>query len=138
MTENTNRNSDEFSTQEAFNIVSQALEKFVKDLEKASQPASGFYKTAEEIFRWHGIKVRMRNEKNEPHHLPHVHIENGSEQKVSLALNGSILAGSCDKKTLNKIRTFLNKNHDILEKMWKAIINGQNLKPLKNEILAIK
>ena len=138
MKKNTNNNTDEISVCEAFDIISGALEKFIQVSEKASQPTHGFHKTAEEIFRGYGIKVCMQNEKDGQHHLPHIHIENGNGQKVSVGLDGAILAGCCDGKTLNRIKTFIINNNSTLQKMWHAINNGHSLKPLKQEILAIK
>lgn len=138
MIENTNNNSDEISINEAFDTISKALEKFIQVSEKASQPTYGFHKTAEEIFRGYGIKVCMQNEKDGPPHLPHIHIKNGSGQEVSVGLDGTVLAGRCDGKTLNRIQTFIMNNNRILQKMWLEINNGHSLKPLKQEILAIK
>ena len=138
MIENTNNNSDEISINEAFDTISKALEKFIQVSEKASQPSYGFHKTAEEIFRGYGIKVSMQNEKGNRHNLPHIHIKNGSGQKVSFGLDGSILAGHCDKKTSNRIKTFITNNCETLQKMWQLINAGQSLKPLKQEILTIR
>lgn len=138
MTENVNNNSDEISLCQAFDIISKALEQFIQISEKESQPTYGFHKTAEEIFRGYGIKVSMQNEKGNRHNLPHIHIENGRGQKVSFGLDGSILAGHCDKKTSNRIKTFITNNCETLQKMWQLINAGQSLKPLKQEILTIR
>lgn len=138
MPENANNNSDEILLHQAFDIISKALEHFIPISEKASQPTHGFHKTAEEIFRWHGIKVSMHNEKGNKHNLPHIHIENGSGQKASFGLDGSRLVGHCDSKTSNKIKTFITNNSKTLQKMWQLINDGQSLKPLKQEILNMR
>lgn len=138
MAENVNNNSDEISLCQAFDIISKALEQFIQISEKESQPTYGFHKTAEEIFRGYEIKVSMQNEKGNRHNLPHIHIKNGSGQEVSVGLDGTVLAGCCDRKTLNRIKTFIMNNNRTLQKMWQLINAGQSLKPLKQEILTIR
>lgn len=133
------KQNEEFTIQDAFELLSQKLEHSLK-LPDENEPKIGFYKTAEEIFRKCGIKVYIHCERNLEHNLPHIHIKNGSGQEVSVELNidAKILEGTCDYKTHKKIKSFINRNFETLQKMWNTIYNGESIKSLKQQIQDIK
>lgn len=126
----------EMNKETAYKILSERLEQHL--LAPDEFPRKGFHITAELIFDKHGITVSMHCENKERHHMPHLHIKNGKGQEVSVSLAGEILAGYCDRKTLKKIKTFIDLNNNLLTEMWKLINEGKNLKPLKQQIQDIK
>jgi hypothetical protein len=72
------------------------------------------------------VKVKMYQEH---HNKPHVHIDIGKTihgASVCIATQ-EILAGSIDRKYLNKVQSWVHKNQAVLFKIWENMQAGQSI-----------
>jgi hypothetical protein len=75
-----------------------------------------------------GVLIYMFKEKNSPHHMPHVHAVYGTE-KMSIAANGEILAGSLPRKQQKYVEAWVALREDEINAAWTALNdNGEVLK----------
>lgn len=128
----------EFTIQETYILLFKKSKKYLSLQEKKDK--QGFHKIADKIFNKHGITVCIHKEKNLRHNLPNIHIKNSNGQEIIIELNekATKLGGKCNSKTLRKIRSFIHRNLEILQKMWNSIYKGENIRTLKYQIQDIK
>jgi hypothetical protein len=75
-----------------------------------------------------GILVYMFKEKNSPHNTPHVHAAFG-EFKMSIASDGTVLAGRLPRKQQKYVEAWVALREDEINASWTALNeNGEVIK----------
>jgi len=82
---------------------------------------------------FYGIIVRMYFEPLGKHNLPHIHVE-ASGEEITIALDGTILAGSIPANKLRILLAWMEIHKEDLETNWKMLSNNEphvKIDPLK-------
>jgi hypothetical protein len=70
------------------------------------------------VYQFNGIDFKIRpGEQTGKHHQPHIHVEYGG-YKASIALDGSVLAGSLPRKQLSDARAVIIRNQAVFFLLW--------------------
>jgi len=83
---------------------------------------------------FYGIIVRMYYADNKQHHVPHIHVECGSDQAVFDIANGKLLAGKFPNSKTRLVQAWIEIRRDELNADWKLAVNGEEvfkIDPLK-------
>lgn len=86
-----------------------------------------------ELSRFFGIVVMMYSEKDNVHHLPHIHVRSGDD-KAEISLEGDVLAGTLPTKKLRMVQVWIDIHHDELLENWALLSEGRKhfaIKPLE-------
>jgi len=67
-----------------------------------------------------GILIYMYKEKNNPHHIPHVHAI-FREHTLAVAFDGTVLAGSLPRKQQKAVEAWVALREDELYAAWSAL-----------------
>jgi hypothetical protein len=78
-----------------------------------------------ELARFKGITIDIYWFDNDSHQKPHIHAEYGGH-KVSISLDGEVLAGSFPAKQLKLLRAWMVLYEDELNIAWAKAIRGEN------------
>lgn len=82
---------------------------------------------------FYGIIIRMHNEKDTKHHMPHIHCIYGDDEIV-LSLEGQPLEGNIPRNKMKLIEAWITLHHDELIANWKLLNEGNEyfkIDPLK-------
>ena len=69
----------------------------------------------------------MHWEKDEPHHLPHIHAEYQEHEAVFSLPDGELLAGSLPRRQKKFVEGWIALHEDELLANWKLAVNNQQL-----------
>ena len=113
----------EFSTIEKELAILKTKLDFV---DKLSRSTYGGRETKYLVLNYEQIKLRIDASKN--HSRPHIHLDYGKNfHAASIAIDsGEILIGTIPGKYSKTILEWVNKNREILNKIWVALREGQN------------
>jgi hypothetical protein len=82
---------------------------------------------------FYGIIIRMKSEKDEKHHVPHIHCLYDDDEIV-MSLNGEVLEGSIPANKLKLIVAWISLHEDELRANWKLLSEGEGyfkIEPLR-------
>lgn len=71
-----------------------------------------------------GILIRMFNEINSNHHVPHFHAEYGEDEAV-FDFDGNVIEGRMPKRQKKLISAWAEIHRDELEANWKLLSEGE-------------
>lgn len=71
-----------------------------------------------------GIIIRMYNEKDGKHNVPHIHAEYQGEEAV-LSFEGELLEGGIPKNKLKLVVAWIEIHKEDLQANWKLLSDGQ-------------
>jgi len=86
-----------------------------------------------ELSRFNGIIVSMRYSDDDKHHKPHVHAVY-EKQKLSISLDGEVLAGIFPRRQLNMVRGWLALHENELYAAWNKAVQDipiDKIEPLR-------
>ncbi|MBR3621898.1 MAG: DUF4160 domain-containing protein [Selenomonadaceae bacterium] len=78
------------------------------------------------ISMFYGIIMYMNKEKEEPHHLPHVHARY-QEHNASFDFEGNLLAGSLPQRQRKYVEAWILLHQDELIANWDLINAGEKV-----------
>ena len=84
------------------------------------------------ISQFYGIIIRMFSEKNDVHHLPHIHVSYAEYTSV-FDFKGNILKGDLPSKQKRLVQAWIEIHNKELQKLWNLAINNKKtykIKPL--------
>lgn len=82
-----------------------------------------------ELSRFYGIIIKMIYMDSEQHHKPHVHVYYG-EYEASVAIDGSLLAGSLPAKQLKLVQAWLVIHEDEAYAAWNNAVAGRSFQKI--------
>jgi len=83
---------------------------------------------------FYGIIVRMYYADNKQHHVPHIHVEYGSDKAVFGIADGKLLAGAFSKNKTRLVQAWIEIHREELNADWQLAVNGEEvfkIDPLK-------
>jgi len=78
------------------------------------------------ISMFYGIIVRMFNNDNQKHHLPHIHVEYQDFAAVVAIDNGEILQGELPPRARKLLLAWMEIHKDELSANWQLAVNGEH------------
>ena len=79
------------------------------------------------ISMFFGIIITMHWEKDEPHHLPHIHAKYQEHKAVFEVPTGKILDGNLPRRQRNFVRAWISLHEDELKANWDLAVNNEQL-----------
>ena len=79
------------------------------------------------ISMFFGVIITMYWEKDEPHHLPHIHAKYQEHNAVFSIPEGEILAGSLPRRQAKFVEGWIALHEDELLANWELAMNDQQL-----------
>lgn len=86
-----------------------------------------------ELSRFNNIIISIQFESNGKHHKPHVHATYG-DSRMSIAIDGEVLAGIFPPKQLSLVREWLSLHEEELYAAWNNAVRNlpvEKIEPLK-------
>jgi hypothetical protein len=84
-----------------------------------------------ELARFKGLTVDIYWFDDDQHSKPHVHAEYGND-KISIGIDGEVLAGSLPAKQLKQLKAWLTIYEDDLYEAWNKAVKGENPGKIKD------
>lgn len=82
------------------------------------------------ISSFFGVLIYMFQEKNSPHHKPHVHAYFGGE-RMSIASDGEVLAGALPRKQQKYVEAWVALREDEINAAWQALNESSEVIKIK-------
>lgn len=82
-----------------------------------------------ELKRFDGIVIYLLFNDIKHHNTPHVHAFYG-EFRASVAIDGTLLAGSFPEKQLKAVQEWLGKNEDKVKAAWELAVQNKHFEKI--------